>query len=139
MPEYPLPKFEELVFNAIVDRFFEPVVTYQSQWSGTDPLGHAIYTSVPVESEAPVAAIAGTIYKKYHDEIAESVFKKIDLVELGERVAASVVHGLTEKRGAAFEVDSHEMKEIRKIAKERVAEELHKRMLAKLDEDEETK
>lgn len=136
MPDYPLPKLEELVFNAIVDRFFEPVVTFENRWSGTDSHGQAMYTQIPIANEAPVAGIAGTIYSKYHNEIAKAVFAKIDLKELGERVAASVVHGLTEKRGSAFEVESHEMKEIRKLAKERVAEELYRRMLAKLDEDE---
>lgn len=118
--------FETAIMQAIVDRFFEPVVV------GTD-----YSTGNPIMGQSPVGQVAQAIYDAKRGEIIEVLKDRlsVDVVAdaLAKRITEDVVTRMTSK--SMWSSYDHDQQRMRTLVNERIADELARRALAKMDAD----
>lgn len=123
--------FEDRLFGAIVDRFFAPelvsTMSYNAQTGQSEP----ILAQMP----SPAARVATDIFNAKSDKILEAVKDKVDLdalaEKLWERIQAGVIERLTGNTGWR----TNDREKLRQMINERIADELARRALAKMDEE----
>ena len=124
--------FEERIFDAIVDRFFEPTVSTSMVVtdSGQPMLNHYINPS-------PIAVLAKSIYDQHQTRIFEAIKDRIDMDAVvdgvWERIKNEMVQRLLDS--SYYSQWRTQQEQLRKRMYELVAEELARRTIAKMDEE----
>lgn len=139
MPEYKLPELEEVLCEAIVRRFFEPAVSGYSMQPGAWVNGVQEMVSVPSYREAPLAAVTRQMYADNVQDLATRIWEKLDVDALAANVAEQMAAKLFEGRRTNWDglsTEPYEVKALKAEVNKRLAEELTRRALAKLDADE---
>lgn len=136
MPEFPMPKFEDLIFDAVVRQFFEPdivgfnfgAIPGAPYTNGMPQMGYT-----PQYGEAPLVRMARTLYANNNNKLAEMVWAKIDIEQLAANVAKLCVEKIGVREETYGRRDTDELVKIREMVRGRIVDELTRRALADLD------
>jgi hypothetical protein len=127
--------FEERIFDAVVGQFFAPQPTVEFVYNP------ATGQSEPRPGHAPSASarVAADIWAQQREQILVAVKERLVIEEvaaaLAEKITKDTVERLTSTRPySGFDRDQAEM---RRMVNERIADELARRALAKMDAAEE--
>lgn len=122
--------WEDRIFNAIVGQFFAPV------YSGNGGDGN------PLFAQSGLSALATSMFQARRTEILNAVSEHLTADEIAEAVAERVANDIITRigrpsSGNSFNYDPYERDRdaMRKLVNERVADELARRAIAKIDED----
>lgn len=139
MPEYKLPELEEVICDAIVRRFFEPIVSsYTMQPSGMWDNGVQQMAPQPIYREAPLAAVTRQMYADNVRDLASKIWERLDVDALAGNIAEQMAAKLFEGRPTKWDGYGSEPAEVAALKAEvnkRLADELTRRALAKMDAD----
>jgi hypothetical protein len=126
--------FEDRIMQAVVAQFFAP------QWQQMQIFNPS--TGAPemqlVQHQAPVARISYDIFAAKHDEILEAVKERIDIEELADAIAGRIKDDVVDrmtKTGMWSSTFDREREEMRTLVNRRIADELARRALEKMDAD----
>lgn len=136
MPEYKMPDLEEVICEAIVRRFFEPSVTGIEFVPGPWVDGRQTMAPTPKYGTAPLADVATQMYLRNKDDLAERIWSRIDVDDLADRMAVKITEGLlveTGSRWGNFTAEAPQVTALKEAVNKRLADELTRRALAKLD------
>lgn len=136
-----MPPLDETLRDAIVRRFFEPQVVGVDYVPGPWVNGVQQLQAVPALKESPLASLARAMYQRNTDDLIDAIWARLDVGELADQIAAKTVEALLadphRDTWSRVVSDAPRVKELRDMVNKRLADELTRRALAKLDEAEE--
>jgi hypothetical protein len=128
--------FEERIFDAVVGQFFAPQPTVEYVYNP------ATNQSEPRPGHAPSAAarVAADIWAQQREQILAAVKERLVIEEVAEALAAKITDDVVNRLVSSpslYNGYDRERDAMRKLVNERVADELARRALAKMDAAEE--
>lgn len=85
------PPFEDMIRDAIIDRFFAPIPVMETVWKQSPDGSGSYQTFQPGYQNTPMQIVASEIYKAKMQEITAAVLERITLNDITDAVVPKIV------------------------------------------------